>query len=259
MMTTIFCLTLIVSSEDPYISTGSGNAKSSPFVVAIKNANIKVLPHIINAGVLTSAFAATNLSLVGGSRTLFALAVKGQAPKIFLGTNKRGLPYVGVIFVALFFPLAYMNVSKGAANIFGWFQSLTSANLLLSWAFISWNHIGMSAAMKAQGYARNKLPHKVFFGEAVAWISGIISIILLLTGGFVNFVKGHFAFSSFFSPYFVIVLKVFLFILWKFWKKTRYLRPNEVDLASLFKDLEENPEPPFEPLRGWKIILLLLS
>ncbi|KAH3681209.1 hypothetical protein WICPIJ_007822 [Wickerhamomyces pijperi] len=259
MITTVFLLTLIIPSNNPTIASGTGNAKSSPFVVAMKLAHIKVLPHIINAVVLTSAFSAANLSMVGGSRTLFALAVKHQAPKIFLKTNKRGIPYWGCAFVAIFMPLAYMNLSTSAANVFGWFQSLTSANLLLGWTFISWNHIAMSRAMQAQGISRDKLPHSVIFAPYAAWISGVASFVLLLTGGFTNFVHGHFRISSFFSSYFILPLTAGLYFFWKFFKGTRYWRPEEVDLASLFDDVEQNPEPPYEPLRGWRILTVLWS
>lgn len=259
MMVTVFCLTLIVSSDDPKIANSTGNAQSSPFVVAIKNAKIKVLPHIINAAVLTSAFSAANTSIVSGSRTLFALAVKHQAPRAFLKTNKRGIPWVGLIFVAIFMPLAYMNVSENAANVFNWFQSLTSANLLLGWILISVNHIHLSRAMKAQGISREKLPHKFRFGVQAAWISGIASIILLLTGGFKNFIHGEFLISNFFSSYFIIPLSWGLYFFWKFFKKTRYLRPSEVELAPLFKDVEENPEEPAPKVRGWRILTLLWS
>jgi len=259
MLITVLCLTLIVPSNNSEISNSTGNAQSSPFVVAIKNANIKVLPSIINAAVLTSAFSAANLSIVSGSRTLFALAVKRQAPRIFLKTNKRGLPWAGLIFVSIFMPLAYMNVSENAANVFNWFQSLTSANLLLGWILISANHIHLTNAMKAQGISRDKLPHKFKFGVQAAWISGIASLILLLTGGFKNFIHGEFLISSFFSSYFIIPLAWGLYFFWKFFKKTRYLRANEVDLSSLFKDVEENPEEPVPKVKGWRILTLLWS
>lgn len=259
MLVTIFCLTLIVFSDDPKIANSTGNAASSPFVVAIKNAKIRVLPHIINAGVLTSAFSVSNTSLVGGSRTLFALAVKHQAPKIFLKTNKRGLPWVGMTFVAIFMPLAYMNVSENAANVFSWFQSLTSANLLFGWILISANHIHLSRAMKAQGISRDKLPHSLPFAPQAAWISGIASFILLITGGFKNFIHGEFLISSFFSSYFIIPLSWGLYFFWKFYKKTRYYRPHEVQLGQLFKDVEDHPEEPAPKLRGWRILTLLWS
>lgn len=244
MLLTVFFLTIIVKSNDKRIASSNGNAESSPFVIAINNAGIKVLPHIINAGVLTSAFSAANISLAAGARNLFALAIKNQAPKLFLKTNKRGLPYNGVIFIALFTPLSYMNLQSGAANVFNWCQNLISARLLLNWILISVNHISLMRAMKAQGIPRSKLPHTVPFAPAAAWISGIASVILLLTGGFTNFIHGHFDISSFFSAYFIIPLAGGLYSFWKFFMKTRYWRPEEVQLVALFKDVEDHPETP---------------
>ncbi len=113
--------------------------------------------------------------------------------------------------------------------------------------------------MKAQGISRDSLPHKFKFGVQAAWFSGIASLILLLTGGFKNFVHGDFLISSFFSSYFIIPLSWGLFFFWKFFKKTRYYRPHEVVFAPLFKDVEENPEEPEPKVRGWKIITLLWS
>ncbi|KAG2733896.1 hypothetical protein G9P44_003421 [Scheffersomyces stipitis] len=257
MILAAFSLTLIVSPEDKNITSGSGNAKSSPFVVAIKNAGIPALPHIVNAVVLTSAFSAGNNNVVQGTRCLFAMAVKGQAPKIFLKTTKRGIPLNALLLVTLFMPLAFMSVSESAANVFNWFQNLTSSNLLLGWILIGLNHVSMHRAMWAQGYTRADLPHTFPGGQYSGYVSGVISLILLLTGGFTNFVHGHFAIASFFSSYFVIPLTLVLFLFWKFFKKTKYLRPEDVDLNSLFMDVQRNPEPLEEPLRGWRLLTLL--
>ncbi|RLV87812.1 Dicarboxylic amino acid permease [Meyerozyma sp. JA9] len=247
---TVLFLTMIVPYNDPRIASGTGTAQSSPFVIAITNAKIKVLPHIINAIVLTSAWSAANLSLVQGSRNLFSLAAKNQAPKIFLKTTKRGVPYYGVAFVAMFLPLAYMSVSATAGTIFGWFQGLTSSNLLLGWILISANHIHMDRALKAQGYSRKSLPYSTRFGPFGAWFSGIMSVIFLLTGGFTNFISGQFAIESFFTSYFIIPLSIGLYTFWKLFKKTRYLRPEEVDLKSIFDDIEANPE--YIPESNWR-------
>jgi amino acid transporter len=257
MCTTAFCLTLIVPSNNKQIANSSGNASSSPFVVAMNNAGIKVLPHLVNAAVLTSAFSAGNQAIIHGSRLLFALAVKNQAPKVFLKTNKYGVPWAGNIFCACFMPLAYMNLSTSSADVFNWFQSLSSAKLLFEWILIAANHIFMSRAMKAQGIPRSRLPHTWRFTPYGSWISGFFSALFLLTGGYKNFVHGHFLISNFFSCYFVIPMTAILYFGWKLFKKTKIWKPEEVQLEVLFRDCEENPEPPNEPLRGWRIITLI--
>ena len=100
----------------------------------------------------------------------------------------------------------------------------------------------MDRALKAQGYSRSDLPYSTRIGPFAAWFSGIMSFIFLLTGGFYNFIHGHFDIESFFTRYFIIPLAIGLFTFWKLFKKTRYLRPHEVDLESIFEDIKENPE-----------------
>lgn len=256
-MLTVFGLTLILSAKNPDIANSTGDSNGSPFVIAIKDAGIHGLPSVINAVVLTSAFSASNLGILLTSRNFFALAAKGQAPKIFLKTNKHGLPYYGVILALLFLTLAYMNASSGASTVFGWFQSLTSANLLVNWIAISINHIALQRALKAQGYSRDDLPYKMPFAHVGAYVSLFFLVILLLTGGYHNFLNGNFNVSSFISSYFVIPLYLVLFLFWKFFKKTSLKKPEDVDLMSLFKHVEQNPEQLPEKNRGWRVIKYL--
>lgn len=258
-MCTVFVLTLIVSSHDPLIASPTGNAAGSPFVVAIKRAGIRVLPHIINGVVLTSALSAANLGIIGASRALFSLASVKQAPKIFLKTNKKGMPWVGVIFAAAFIPLAFMSASRAASTVFGWFQSITSSLLLVNWITISISHIRMSKAMKVQGYTRDDLPYKFPGAVFASWFSLIGSVLLLLTGGFTNFIHGHFVFSSFFSAYFIIPLFSVLFLAWLFYKKQFLIRPTDVNLKALFDDVEARPEPAYPKLKGWEYLALIWS
>lgn len=67
-----FVIGLLVSPSDPSLDLESTAAKS-PFVIAIKNAGISVLPSIINAALLTSAWSAGCADLFMSSRALFAL------------------------------------------------------------------------------------------------------------------------------------------------------------------------------------------
>ncbi|BCS17019.1 hypothetical protein ALUC_81226A [Aspergillus luchuensis] len=100
---------VICSSNAKQLTAGSGtDASSSPFVVAISNAGIPVLPSIVNAAILTSAWSAGNSFLYMSSRSLYSLAVSGNAPSIFKSCNRWGVPYFAVAISSLFSLLAYM-------------------------------------------------------------------------------------------------------------------------------------------------------
>jgi len=82
---------LVVPSDDPNLLKLTGTAAQSPFVIAATRAGIKVVPSIINAVVLTSAWSSGNSSMLGGSRILYGLAREGKAPGIFTRTNRFGM------------------------------------------------------------------------------------------------------------------------------------------------------------------------
>lgn len=121
-----FVIGLLVSPTDLSLSLGTAAAKS-PFVIAIKNAGIKVLPSIINAALVTSAWSAGIADLFISSRALYGLAYRGHAPKIFLKTNKTGLPWVCVLLGGAFSLLSFMAAATGSAGTaFGYCKSWSS-------------------------------------------------------------------------------------------------------------------------------------
>lgn len=75
-------LTAAFENEEP-------GAAASPYVVSMNRLRIQVLPDIVNALVLASAFSAGNSYVYCASRSLFGLALEGKAPKILT----RQVPY----------------------------------------------------------------------------------------------------------------------------------------------------------------------
>jgi amino acid transporter len=115
-----FLIGILVSPTDPSLNLGSTAAKS-PFVIAIKNAGIDVLPSIINAVLLSSAWSAGCADLFVSSRSLYGLYTRGHAPAFVGKTRKDGLPWVCVIIGAVFALISFMAASKGqAGTVFGY-------------------------------------------------------------------------------------------------------------------------------------------
>lgn len=100
---------LIVNPKNPDLTSGSGNAASSPWVIAIKEAGINALPSIVNACILISAWSAGNSYCWVGSRMIVAMTTDGYLPQVFGRVTKKGVPYVAVITAWLFGPFAYLS------------------------------------------------------------------------------------------------------------------------------------------------------
>lgn len=154
----ILIVGMLVSSKDDRLNDESGTANQSPFVIAASAAGIKAIPSIVNAVVLTSAWSASNQSILAGTRTLYGLALKGHAPKVFLRTTPYGIPYMCVALQVAFSFLSYMCVSSNALTVFFWFVDLTAAGVLISWMAIALNHIRLMQALKKQGISPDELP-----------------------------------------------------------------------------------------------------
>lgn len=124
---------MLVPYNDPGLMSSSSTAAGSPYVIAITRSGIKVLPHIINACIFTSAFSAGNSFLFSSSRVLYGLAIRGQAPKILTYCTKSGLPLLSVAVTGAFGFLAFMNISSGSVTVFNWFVSLSTVGGFLCW------------------------------------------------------------------------------------------------------------------------------
>ncbi|KZF25891.1 hypothetical protein L228DRAFT_242273 [Xylona heveae TC161] len=248
---------MIVPSDDPHLSDESGTATQSPFVTAASRAGIKALPSIVNAVVLTSAWSAGNQSLLAGTRALYGLAIKQQAPKIFLRTTSWGTPYMCVLLQTLFMLLAYMSVSNSALTVFFWLLDLTAAGVLISWIVICFNHIRLLQAFKAQNISTELLPWRHWWSIYSSWFSLITCVIFLLTGGFVNFTRGDFSAPSFVSSYLDIPLVLTAFVAWKIYKRTRLVPLTEIPLQAAIDEIRLNPEVPIpEPTKWQKLNVL---
>ncbi|RPD71597.1 hypothetical protein L226DRAFT_537868 [Lentinus tigrinus ALCF2SS1-7] len=76
----ILCSGLLVPSNDSRLATDDGTGNSSPFVIAFNIARWKVVPDVINAAILLSAWSAAASDIYISSRFLFFLARRGHAP-----------------------------------------------------------------------------------------------------------------------------------------------------------------------------------
>lgn len=116
---------MLVPSDDPELLQYTGDAASSPFVIAFHRVGIKVLPSIVNGGILLASLSAATACLYGSSRTLYGLSLRGQAPKIFAKCTKSGMPIVAIFTSAAFSPIAYLTLSNGSSTVLTWFANLT--------------------------------------------------------------------------------------------------------------------------------------
>ncbi|SCU82639.1 LAMI_0C00254g1_1 [Lachancea mirantina] len=206
---------VVVSSDDKNllnaIASGSSNAAASPFVIGIREAGIRVLPHIINACILTSAYSAGTAELYGASRVLHSMALKGDAPKIFSRVNKYGVPYYSTAVASLFCFLAYLNCSDSSSIVFTWLSNISTISGFISWVFVSVTYIRFKNIISYLGI-QSRIPFSVRGSYICAFfVAGFFSL-LSLTNGYYVFIKGNWNTSDFFACYVTIGFILALFV-----------------------------------------------
>jgi amino acid transporter len=232
---------ILVPYTEPHL-LGESNASASPFVLGIQNAGIGGLNHAINAAILTSAWSAGNSFLYSASRVLYSMALNKQAPKFFSITNKRGVPYVAVLFTWLFSLLAYLNVSNTGATVFNWFVNISTISGFLAWIVVMTTYLRFRKAFIHHGML-NTLPYKTPLQPYLTYVVLFIISILTLTNGFQVFWPNSFNASDFLAAYITLPIFLALYIGHKIWFRTPFAIPiHEIDIITGKKEMDELAE-----------------
>ena len=226
---TVFFVGINVPSNDPLLLSGEKDASASPLVIVAQRAGVQVLPHIINAVLLTAVLSAANSDCYSASRILIGLAEEGHAPKFFKRTNRYGTPYYSVAFCSLFGFLAFLNLSKNGSVVFNWLLNITAIAGFITWALINICHIRFMKALAYNGVDRKSLPYEAPLQPYLSWFGMFFNILILLTSGFTVFIEWNT--SDFFAAYVSVILFVVLFIGHKFVYRTKIVPLAEVDIV----------------------------
>ena len=99
-------------------------------LIAASAAGLQGIPSLVNAIVITSAWSSSNQALLSGTRVLYGLALKKQAPQFFLKTTSWGVPYYCVLLqFAFMFLYLRASVVNAFANVLLYFANCLSRNV----------------------------------------------------------------------------------------------------------------------------------
>lgn len=204
---------------------------ASPFVVAAQEAGVDKLADAVNGLLLVFTISAANSDIYLASRTVWALGKDGQAPHIMGRTNARGVPIPAVALSSLFIALGFMNATKSSKTVFGYFVSLVTLFGALNWVSILVSYLAMIKAMKVQGVAREVMPYRNILLPWGAYLALFLTALVIIFNGYAAFIP-HFQVDKFLTSYIGIPVYIINVLWWKFFKKTKRVKPEEVDLVT---------------------------
>ena len=226
---------ILVPYNDPVLNAvyrdgvgESGSAAASPWIIAMKNMNVEVLPHIITALLATTIFSAGNTYVFCATRSLFGLALEGRAPKVLRKCSKNGVPIYCFAVVMLFPFLSFLQLSSSSAKVLTWLLNVATGATLIDYIVICTTYICFYRACQAQGFDRSKLPYRGYFQPYCAYIGLAVELLIILCYGYKSL--RPFDPSAFITAYAMPIIIPILFASWKLAKRTKWLKPEEVDL-----------------------------
>jgi amino acid transporter len=214
----LFLLGLIVPSDNPNLSQASGgNTRYSPFVLSFQLAGIKALPSIFNAVITLSVLSVANSCTFAATRTIQALCARGMGPSIGALVDKKGRPYVALIFTLCFGCLAYINEAKSGGTIFTWLLSISGLSNFFTWGSICFAHIRFRKAWAANGRTTDDLPFAAMFGTIGSWIGLGLNILCLIAQFYVALfpIGGSPDAQAFFESYLAGPVVILFFVCYK--------------------------------------------
>ncbi|MBG4971148.1 amino acid permease [Pseudomonas aeruginosa] len=133
------------------INASGDDYSGSPFVQIFSLIGSGTAANILNFVVLTAALSVYNSGVYCNSRMLYGLAAQGDAPKVLMSVDRRGVPVLSILVSALIPFLCVIVNYVLPHKALELLMSLVVAALVINWAMISLSHLKFRAAMKRQG------------------------------------------------------------------------------------------------------------
>ncbi|KAE8421264.1 amino acid permease/ SLC12A domain-containing protein [Aspergillus pseudocaelatus] len=228
------CVGIVIPWNDPTLQAilaGESSEKgggASPYVIAMSNLKITILPDIVNALLITSVFSAGNTLTYCATRSLYGLSLDGRAPKI-LSKTKNGVPIYAFLIVICFPFLSFLQLSDNSAQVLTWLVNLVTAGALIDYLVVCITYIQFYRACKAQGIDRKSFPYYGYFQPYCSYIGAVCMVLVLLFYGYTAFAP--WSVEVFFQNYTMQILAPILYFGWKFAHRTKILKPKDVDLV----------------------------
>jgi len=164
----------VVVAIVPWNDTELGN---SPFIAALDVIGIPASADIMNAIVVTAVLSCLNSGIYAGSRMLFALARRGDAPQAVLETNARGVPVKAILLTV---SIGFASVILAAIwpdSVFLWLVNSSGAVALFCYVLIACAELKFRRTLEREAPDRLTLKMWLFPWLTYLSIAGMVAVI----------------------------------------------------------------------------------
>ena len=238
---------LVPYGDQQLLGSSSEDAKASPFVIAINNAGIKVLPSIFNVVILIAVLSVGNSAIYGSSRTLAALAEQGQAPSFLAYIDRKGRPLTAILVASTLGLLCYVvgGGQQTAATALNWLYSLSGLSSIFTWGSVCLAHIRFRSAWKKQGHTLSELAFRSQAGIIGSYVGLTLNILVLMaqfwTAGWpiaYGTLTADLRVQNFFLNFLAGPVVIAFYIPYKIYFRTPFMRSATMDVVTGRRELD---------------------
>lgn len=236
---------LLVPYTNKHLLNATGaHTTASPFVLSIERAGIIGLPSVFNGVIMIAVLSVGNSSIYGSSRTLAALAEQNQAPKVLAYIDRKGRPIVSIGIASALGFLAFFAGSRWQKDVFNWLLAISGLSSIFTWGSICLAHIRFRRGWAQQGHSLDELAFRSQPGVVGSWIGFIFNILVLVAQFWTGAWPIAYGSSSasqrvvtFFQAYLAAPIVIIMYVVYKFWMRTPFIRSYNMDLHTGVRDL----------------------
>ena len=230
---------LLVPYNSPRLLGGAtkADANASPFVIAIEEAGIEILPSVMNAVILLAVLSVGNSAVFGSTRTLAALANLNQAPKILGYVDRKGRPLMSILLAAVIGLLSYLASLEQQRDVLDWLLTASGLSSIFTWGSICLCHIRFRRAWAANGRKVSELPFQSQVGVAGSYLGLVMNCLVIVTQFWIGVSPFNAAqlttkgvVQHFFRKWLGAPVVLAFFLAHKLYYRTGYVRTRDMDV-----------------------------
>lgn len=182
-----------------------GTGAQSPWIIAFQSAGACSWSSVVNALLFFFALSCGISHLYVSSRTIYSLSLQHKAPGFLRTCNRNGTPYYAVLVAVIPGLLSYTCVSQKATTVFQNLTSLISSSGVFVWFSMCLSYVRFYYGLKRRPDIISRDDKSYPYRSAFQPYSAIFGLcgtsIILLSMGYVVFLKDHWNTWFFFSSY----------------------------------------------------------
>jgi amino acid transporter, AAT family len=132
------------------------SGQDSPFVQVFSLSGLPGAAHVMNFVLLTAVLSAANSGIYATSRTLFAMAQSGEAPKGLLKTSKKGIPLNGIMITSVCILIGVFLAYMTPGQVISYLMTIPGFTVILIWIGICSAQLKLRSQYKQQPAFRLK-------------------------------------------------------------------------------------------------------